>query len=51
MGWQDAAVVLIVAGAAIFLVRKVVLRPRRKPADAFVPLGQLKSKDKPGCGH
>jgi hypothetical protein len=56
MGWQEIAVVLIVAGAVLFLVNRVVgLRRRRKqPGQSFVPLSQLKkpargTDEKPGC--
>ena len=57
MGWQDGAVVLVVAGAVGFLLRRVlrVRRARVEPAQSFVPLSTLrrptrpKNEDKPGC--
>jgi hypothetical protein len=51
MGWQEAGVALIVAAAVAFLVRKVFVRPRQKPAEAFIPLGKVKSKDNADCCH
>jgi hypothetical protein len=56
MGWQEIAVALVIAGAVLFLLNRVVgLRRRRKrPAQSFVPLSQLKKRargtdEKPGC--
>jgi hypothetical protein len=56
MGWQEIAVALVIAGAVLFLLDRVVgLRRRRKgPAQSFVPLSQLRktvrgTDDKPPC--
>jgi hypothetical protein len=56
MGWQEIAVALVIAVAVLFLLDRVVgLRRRRKrPAQSFVPLAQLKktmrgTDDKPPC--
>ena len=47
MGWQDIAVALIVCGAVVFLLRRVVGRRRRKAtAQSFVPLSQLRRSKK-----
>jgi hypothetical protein len=50
VGWQGLAVVLIVAAAVLYLVSRFVSirRGRRRPAQSFVPLSQLK---KPGGDH
>jgi hypothetical protein len=50
MTWQDIAVWIVVAGAALFLVgRNVSLRRRRKqPAQTFIPLSTLR---KPPAGE
>jgi hypothetical protein len=44
MDWQDVAVWIVVAAAALFLIsRNVNLRRRRKqPAQSFVPLSSLR---------
>jgi hypothetical protein len=45
-GWQDLAVALIVCGAVVFLLRRVVGRRRRKAsAQSFVPLSSLKKRN------
>jgi hypothetical protein len=45
MGWQQIAVALIVAGAVMFLLRRLVGRRQRKgTAETFVPLSQLRRK-------
>lgn len=56
MGWQELAVALVVAGAVLFLLDRVVgLRRRRKrTAQSFVPLSQLRktvrgTDDTPPC--
>lgn len=57
MGWQEIGVVLVIAGAVLFLLDRVVgLRRRRKqPAQTFVPLSKLRkdrargTDEKPGC--
>lgn len=55
MTWQELAVVVIVACAVAFLVRRLVGRRRpRKPAETFVPLSSLRSSsderdETPGC--
>jgi hypothetical protein len=56
VAWQELAVVVIVACAVAFLVRRVVGRraSRRKPAQTFVPLASLKrskgpSDSEPSC--
>jgi hypothetical protein len=56
MGWQEIAVAVVIAGAVLFLLNRVVgLRRRRKaPAQSFVPLSQLKkgterTEEKPSC--
>jgi hypothetical protein len=47
MGWQDFAVLLVVAGAVVFLLRRFVMpspgRPR--PQSTFIPLGDVKRRD------
>jgi hypothetical protein len=43
MGWQDLAVLLIVGGAVVFLVRRV-LPGKPEPAQTFVPLTQVKRR-------
>ena len=54
IGWQDAAVFLIVFGAVAFLVRRIV--PSRasgpKGTQTFVPMGSIKRRrehDRDGC--
>lgn len=57
MGWQEIAVALVIAGAVLFLLDRVVgLRRRRKrTAQSFVPLSQLRktargtAEEKPPC--
>jgi hypothetical protein len=44
--WQSLGVVLIVAGAVVYLARKFFGRSGTKPATTFVPLSKLK---KPGA--
>ncbi|HEX6210826.1 MAG TPA: hypothetical protein VF136_08620 [Methylomirabilota bacterium] len=56
MGWQDLAVLAIVLGAVIYLVSRFVTirRRRHRPAQTFVPIGQLKRaapKDREGGCH
>ena len=47
MGWQQIAVALIVAGAVMFLLRRLVGRRQRKgTAETFVPLSQLRRSKK-----
>lgn len=49
MGVQDVAVVLIVCGAVIFLLRRVVGRRRKtSSAQSFVPLSSLRKPPAPG---
>jgi hypothetical protein len=45
--WQDGGVIVVVAGAVYYLVRKFLLpaKPRAKPA-TFISIQQLKSKSK-----
>ena len=47
MSWQTIAVVLVVAGAILFLmVRALGVRLRRdRPAQTFVPLSSLKKSN------
>jgi hypothetical protein len=49
VAWQELAVVVIVACAVAFLVRRAVGRraSSRKPAQTFVPLASLKRSKKP----
>lgn len=49
MGWQDFAVMAVVAGALFYLVSRFVTirRRRRQPAQTFVPLAQLRQKPAP----
>jgi hypothetical protein len=49
MGWQDLAVALILAGAVLFLLNRVLglRRRRRQSAQSFVPLSQLKKTARP----
>ncbi len=48
MGVQDVAVVLIVCGAVIFLVRRVVGKRRKtSSAQSFVPLSSLRKPPAP----
>lgn len=49
MGWQDLAVVAVVAGALFYLVSRFVTirRRRRQPAQTFVPIGQLRKRSAP----
>ncbi len=56
MGVQDVAVILIVCGAVLFLLRRVVGRRRKTTsAQSFVPLSSLRkppapdTDDGPGC--
>ncbi len=43
MGWQDVGVLVIVATAVAFLVRRLV-PSRAEPAQTFVPLGQIRTR-------
>ena len=43
MTLQDLGVLLIVSGAVLFLVRRVI-PGRQKPAETFVPLGSIKHR-------
>ena len=47
MDWQTIAVVLVVAAAATFLVRRVSGARRRRPTSAqtFVPLERVRKRD------
>jgi predicted MFS family arabinose efflux permease len=47
LDWQTIAVVLIVAAAVLFLLRQFVLprRRRSRPAQTFVPLGDVRKRD------
>ena len=46
--WQDAGVVLIVAGALLYLGRKLFGPAAKKKAPAsFVPLSQIKRRRQP----
>lgn len=49
MGWQELAVALILAGAVLFLLNRVLglRRRRRQPAQSFVPLSKLKKTGRP----
>ena len=54
MGWQEIAVAVIVAGAVMFLLRRLVGRRQRKgTAESFVPLSQLRrsKKQPPASRH
>jgi hypothetical protein len=43
--WQEAGVVLVVAGAVGYLARKLFgAAPRKKSPPSFVPLSQLKRR-------
>ena len=50
MGWQEAAVIVIVLGAIAFLVARIagVRRRSSKPAETFVPLDRVRKRDD-GC--
>jgi len=55
MGWQELAVVLIVAGAVMYLVSRFIT-PRRakKGAQTFVPLASVRKRppsDGDSCCH
>jgi hypothetical protein len=44
--WQEWTVAVIVGGAVAFLVGRLLLkrRQRRRPAETFVPLSQVKKR-------
>jgi hypothetical protein len=52
MGWQDIGVFLIVAGALVFLFRRVFVRRRQRtqPAQTFIPLAAIKKRTDEGGG-
>jgi hypothetical protein len=47
MGWQDVGVLVVVASAAVFVLRRFVLpaRPRSRPQQTFIPLEQVKRRN------
>ena len=49
MGWQDAAVFVVVAAAVAFLIlRNVSFRRRqRKPVETFIPLSAVRRSPRP----
>lgn len=53
MSWQDAGVVIVVAGAVAFLARRLFpAAAPRQGASTFVPLATVRSKarrDPPAC--
>ncbi len=44
MYWQETGVVLVVAGAVYYIVRKIFGRPGSKKPATFVPLSSLKKR-------
>ena len=50
--WQEAGVVAIVAGALVFLARRLFgrLGPKKPGTVTFVPLGRVKRGPGPGTG-
>lgn len=52
MAWQDFGVFLIVAGAVLFLFRRVFVRRRKRsqPAQTFIPLTAIKKRTEGGGG-
>jgi hypothetical protein len=46
MGWQDVAVLIVIACAAAFLLRRFVMPARRRsrPQSTFIPLGEVKRR-------
>jgi hypothetical protein len=47
MGWQDVGVLVVVASAAVFLIRRfgAPSRPRSRPQETFIPLEQVKRRN------
>jgi hypothetical protein len=50
MWWQELAVLVLVAGAALFLFRRFFkpARHRSRPAQTFIPLADVKRRDDQG---
>jgi hypothetical protein len=45
MGWQDYAVLVVVACAVVFLLRRFVMPSRRpRPQSTFIPMGEVKRR-------
>jgi hypothetical protein len=50
MGWQDVAVLLVVACALAFLARRFLMSPRRRPRpqQTFIPVQNVKRRQQWG---